>query len=99
MNSKAIYFLVALTVVLNASLLVKGDGVINCFDCGYVEYQNGTLGTIPEEYESVPFCGKDSLNNTFDAPTKPAVIVKHYCIFINLNFDSLKSLLLTCKRL
>ena len=89
MNSKAIYFLVALTVVLNASLLVKGDGVINCFDCGYVEYQNGTLGTIPEEYESVPFCGKDSLNNTFDAPTKPAVIVKHYCIFMNLNFDSL----------
>ena len=75
MNLNKFLFLMVLAFVSNVSLLVIGDGVINCFSCGYLELANGTRTEI-EGDENVPFCGVDNLNETMNAPTEPAVIVR-----------------------
>ena len=75
MNFNKFHLLAVLAFVSNVSLLVRGDGVINCFSCGYLELANGTRTEITGD-ENVPFCGVDNLNETMNAPTKPAVIVR-----------------------
>ena len=75
MNFNKFHFLAVLAYISNVSLLVTGDGVINCFSCGYLELANGTRTEITGD-ENVPFCGVDNLNETMNAPTKPAVIVR-----------------------
>ena len=75
MNFNKFHVLIVLAFVSNVSLLVIGDGVINCFSCGYLELANGTRTEI-EGDENVPFCGVDNLNETMNAPTEPAVIVR-----------------------
>jgi len=75
MDCNKFQFLMVLAFLSNVSLLVIGDGVINCFSCGYLELANGTRTEI-EGDENVPFCGVDNLNETMNAPTEPAVIVR-----------------------